>query len=222
MNSLVYISCLHATARPEQGINCYLEWRSKAKDFSRVEWIFGIDVDDSVTFSHVAKFIANEPFDVRIALNRGYRTCNAAVNVCAMHSIGERLVDVCDDVGCPQDWDEIIIKDIPDSTKDVFVRYGDGQNSELCPHPVISRARYDKKQYFMHPDYNAFHGFCDEDATLRAKKDGVMIERLDTVFEHRHPAFGKAQWDDIYKRGSGGNEAQLVLWMHHPEMQYRK
>lgn len=218
MNEIT-ISCLHATARAGMAIDCFHEWREKAVQFDLVEWIFGVDESDTQTAQKIFDFIVlrNHP-NTSMAINYGHQSCNAAINKCARICKGEILVDVCDDVGCPPGWDKILRETIPNPHDDnVFVKFGDGQHSELAPHPVISRKRYEMLGYFMHPDYDAFHGYSDEDATLRAKKDGSYMERLDIIFEHRHPAFGKGEWDNVYLRGAGDASAQEVLWKHHPE-----
>lgn len=200
-------------------VDRFQEWKAKATNFDMVEWIFGIDESDEITRAEISSYVFHlELENVRLAINRGHQSCTAAINKCAQVSKGDILVDVCDDVGCPDGWDNILREIIPEPLEqDVFLRCGDGQSSELCPHPIISRKRYEMLGYFMHPDFNPFHSFGDEDATLRARKDGSMIERLDIVFEHRHPAFGKGEWDDAYKKASNETGAAEVLWKHHPE-----
>jgi hypothetical protein len=218
------ISCCHATARPNKAIECFKEWKRKCSDFQLVEWIFAVDQSDEKTLHAICDFVMNFMYpNVTMVVNQGYQTCNAALNKAARVSKGDILFDVCDDVGCPDRWDDLVRECIPDPTVNVMLRVGDGQNSELCPHPILSRKRYEMLGYFMHPDFDPFHGYSDEDATLRAKKDGSMIERLDIIFEHRHPAFGKSEWDDIYKRVlKDGNSAQEILWKHHPEKRPKK
>jgi glycosyltransferase involved in cell wall biosynthesis len=218
MNEIT-ISCLHPTARAKKAIECFHEWRRKSKRFSLVEWIFGVDEGDTDTRNIIIDFVALMKYpNVSVAINYGHSSCVSAINRCARVAKGDILLEVCDDVGCPDEWDEIVRSVLHSPhDHDLFVKFSDGQNSELCPHPVISRKRYEILGYFFHPDFNPFHGFCDEDATLRARKDGSYIERLDVVFEHRHPAFGKNEWDEIYLKAVGETKAQETLWKHHPE-----
>lgn len=218
MNEIT-ISCLHATARPEMAVKCFHEWRSNSDRFDLVQWIFGVDESDKKTRSQMMDWVFSMNYpNVTIVTNYGHQTAVAALNKCAQVCMGDILVDVCDDVGCPPHWDTLMREIIPNPKEDnVFVKFGDGQISELCTHPVISRKRYDLQTYFMHPDFNGVQTFADEDATLRAKKEGVLIERMDIVFEHRHPAFGKGEWDDVYRRQSNSEVCQELLWKHHPE-----
>ncbi len=212
------ISCCHATARTKKAIECFKEWKGKALEFSLVQWIFAVDQTDEETVHGITDFLMAYQYpNVCMVINQGHQTCVAALNKAARVARGDILVDVCDDVGCPDKWDEIMRQAIPDPNKEVMVRFGDGQHSELCPHPVISRKRYEMCGYFMHPDYEPSQKFADEDATLRAIKDGVMVERLDVIFEHRHPAFGKAEWDEVYLRSSKNKIGPEILWKHHPE-----
>lgn len=213
------ISCCHATARAKMAIQCFNEWRRNCAEFGLIEWIFAVDITDLKTIEGITEFILNFSYpNVRIELNRGHQTAVAALNKAARMARGDILVDVCDDVGCPKDWDNIMRECIPDHGRNVFLRFGDGQNSELCTHPVISRRRYEILGYFIHPDFDCTHKFAYKDATVRAKKDGSLVERLDVIFEHRHPAFGKGIWDDVYTRQSAYQGEQEILWKHHPEL----
>jgi hypothetical protein len=42
----------------------------------------------------------------------------------------------------------------------------------------------------------------DVGQAYKAYQDGVIIEARDIVFEHLHPIFGKAEWDETYARSN--------------------
>jgi len=138
-----------------------------------------------------------------------------------MEATGMILMAVADDLGCPDSWDTALKNEIPDASQDVFLAVNDGANNpSLATHPVMSMTRYKKLGYFFHPDYEQCHTFADEDATLRSRKDKTFKWSEKLVFEHRHPAFGKGVWDDVYRRHSGGN-GQEILFKHHPELRLK-
>ena len=58
----------------------------------------------------------------------------------------------------------------------------------------MTRKRYERYGYIAHPAFESM--WADNYLTWEAKKDAaegalMLVERLDIVFEHRHPALGK-------------------------------
>lgn len=57
----------------------------------------------------------------------------------------------------------------------------------------------------MHEGYR--HWFADDEIVLAAKQRGVWVPCLESVVEHLHPGFGKAQPDDVYTLGAASEAA---------------
>jgi len=47
-----------------------------------------------------------------------------------------------------------------------------------------------------------FHWFADDEIVCAAKQRGVWVSAPDCVIEHMHPAWGKAQPDEVYALGA--------------------
>lgn len=214
----IRISMIHVTARPAMACACYMEWWAKAHDFDRVQWIFCADTQKELDIISEINMGCPQRW---FRLNEGEKTSQGATKTACKYAEGDILCIVADDVGCPQDWDLIIANLVPDPEEDIFLMFGDGTtcgvNERVAVHPAMSRGRYKKQGWFYHPDFEPFATFADEDATLRAWKDGAMRAHPEIVFEHRHPAFGKGEWDAVYTNKKGQPGAQEMLWKHHPE-----
>lgn len=63
---------------------------------------------------------------------------------------------------------------------------------------IMDRAYFDRFGYIYHPDYKSL--WCDNEATEVAKKLGRYKFISKVIFEHHHPAAGKGQKDDQYKK----------------------
>jgi hypothetical protein len=61
---------------------------------------------------------------------------------------------------------------------------------------ILTRARYKAQGYLFHPDFKSM--YSDNYFTHCSYQDGCVIEARDIIFEHLHPAFGKAEMDETY------------------------
>jgi hypothetical protein len=90
------------------------------------------------------------------------------------------------------------------------VHDGARRDALLCM-AILTRARYLAQvdgypidilkrptPYLFSPEY--FGVFSDNEFTVRAYDDGVVVQAQHIVFEHRHPVFGKAGMDATYAR----------------------
>lgn len=62
----------------------------------------------------------------------------------------------------------------------------------------------------MHEGYR--HWFADDEIVTAAKQRGVWTPALDCVIEHLHPAWGKADHDDVYALGASSGAVDGVLF----------
>lgn len=187
------ISLIHATrGRCKQAVDARRLWLNRAKNPDAIEHIFGLDLDDPHgAFLRVHNHAATD----------GSGGCVAAWNAAAVKSCGDVLIQVSDDWNPPMFWDEIILEAIGDTSKQSVLAISDGHRTDrlLCM-AIITRWRYLQQGYMFHPEF--FSVYSDNYFTDKAYDDGVVIERRDIVFEHLHPIFGKAEWDETYARSN--------------------
>ena len=56
------------------------------------------------------------------------------------------------------------------------------------------------------------HNFCDDELVGTAKSRGAWAFANDSIVEHLHPAWGKAETDEVYTRGRGGFKVDRRLF----------
>jgi hypothetical protein len=164
-----------------------------------IEHIFSIDIDDRASF-----LLAN----ARCVVNPAGQGSVAAWNSAAQLSKGEVLVQMSDDFEAFPGWDTAILDAIGDTSKPAVLAVSDGtRTDELLCMAIITRARYKAEGYLFHPDF--FSVFSDDWLSNKAWHDGVVIDARDRItFEHLHPAFNKAEWDETYERGNNDRAYQ--------------
>jgi hypothetical protein len=98
-------------------------------------------------------------------------------------------------------WDQIIIDAIGDTSESKVLAISDGHRTDslLCM-AILTSKRYKQQGFMFHPEF--FSVYSDNYFTDKAYQDGVIIEARDIVFEHLHPIFGKAEWDETYARSN--------------------
>jgi hypothetical protein len=190
------ISLIHATrGRCKQAVEARRRWFNKAKNPDAIEHIFGLDSDDPHgAFLSVHNHVATD----------GKGGCVAAWNAAAEKAQGQVLIQLSDDWDPPMHWDEIILNAIGDTSESKVLAISDGHRTDnlLCM-AILTRKRYQQQGYMFHPDF--FSVYSDNYFTDKAYADGVIIEARHIVFEHLHPVFGKAEWDETYARSNSDN-----------------
>jgi hypothetical protein len=187
------ISLIHATrGRCKQAVQARRLWFNKAKNPDAIEHIFGLDDDDM----HSAFLSVHNH-----AVAKGIGGCVAAWNAAAEKAQGEILIQLSDDWNPPMHWDQIIIDAIGDTSESKVLAISDGHRTDklLCM-AILTRKRYQQQGFMFHPEF--FSVYSDNYFTDKAYQDGVIIEARDIVFEHLHPIFGKAEWDETYARSN--------------------
>jgi glycosyltransferase involved in cell wall biosynthesis len=185
------ISLLHATrGRPSRAFKAPHEWLSRAANPDSVEHIYALDADDQPSLP--------------LALSRAVVLapgggCVAAWNAAADASTGQVLVQMSDDFTPPLHWDQIILERIGDLSTPSVLAVSDGfRTDQLLCMAILTRERYRQQGYLFHPDFHDAAMYSDNFFTDRAYADGAVIEARDVVFEHAHPAAGKADMDATY------------------------
>jgi hypothetical protein len=183
----IKISVLHATRRAQKANWIRKVWMQLADNPAAVEWIFGIDHDDTES----AKVLYCHPL-VKVETH----TCVAAWNACAAASKGEILVQMSDDFEPRRGWDTMLL-DLLDPTKEQVLDLRDKQRGDdLLTMAILTRARYARQGFMFSPEYESM--YSDNEYSYRAKRDGVLVPARGLSFPHHHPAHGKGEWDAVY------------------------
>jgi hypothetical protein len=197
------IALIHATrGRVNKAVATRDLWLQAADKPEEVEHIFCIDADDAEgkkwlrQFRHVA----------------GSTSCVTAWNAGALATSAPVLVQLSDDWVPPRGWDSLILREIPDVTKPAVVAVSDGSRTDdlLCI-AILTRARlWERGGEMFSPEYESM--FSDNEFSFRAWQDGVVIDaRSRITLEHMHPAFGKGEDDDTYRRQNAPERYQRGL-----------
>jgi len=184
------ISLVHATrGRTGQSTQARANWLGLARHPERVEHIFAIDADD-----HDNSVL--QRFNCVVVPSGG--GCVAAWNAAAVKSTGDIIIQLSDDWMPPRNWD-VEIESRLDTSKAQVLAVSDGHRTDdlLCM-AILTRKRLIEQGHLFHPDFLGV--FSDNWFTHCAKRDGVLVEAKDLVFEHHHPAFGKAELDETYAK----------------------
>lgn len=190
------ISLLHATrGRADKASACRRKWLETAFNPEAIEHIFGLDLDDD----DAIKLSCH-----RAVWTRGNGGPVEAWNQCAAVAHGEVFIQLSDDWEPFQGWDAAILSAIGDTSKPAVLAISDGHRKDdlLCM-AILTKARYKQQGYMFHPEF--FSMYSDNWFSECAFRDGVVIDARDRIiFEHMHPAFGKAEMDEIYQRSNSG------------------
>jgi hypothetical protein len=169
----------------------YRAYRS-VHDYANLDWqmIVSIDADDKVTMeSEELKAIER---DSRVTVLFGLSKNKIdAINRDVPTSDWDILVNLSDDqIFTKQGFDEVIAQ----CGMDEFLHLPDGHVNELLPTMSVMGYDYYKRfNYIYHPDYVSL--WCDNEAMDVAKQLGCYKYLNELVFEHLHPAWGKAPID---------------------------
>lgn len=79
---------------------------------------------------------------------------------------------------------------------DKCIHFPDGNRKDLLTVSILGRTYYDRDKYIYHPSYKSL--YCDNEAMEVSKLRGCykFVDRV--IFNHLHPAYGKAIFDVQY------------------------
>ncbi len=187
-------SILHPTARLPDGWKTACDAWFLNGDGEEYEYVLAIHALD---WDQRPK--AWEVHDCRL-VKHDHRYCSTdGWNAAAAASSGKILIFGADDFFPPPLWDTQLLEAIPDVDSDfaVHVSTGSIRDGELMTHPIISRKTYERWGYGYFPEYESM--YADDDLTLRAYQERIVIDARHIQFEHRHPVNGTAQDDQVYR-----------------------
>jgi len=188
-------SLAHATARLPTGWQpAARAWREHADNPASLEYILCVHESDIHRLPLTERALAD-----KVVINHGPSTSVANWNEAARAATGSVLITVADDWFPPEHWDSHLLSVIPDPKKPAAVWVSTGDNDSLMQFSILTRPYYEKYGRIFYPEYIGM--FADDDFQAQSSKDGILLDCRKTlpIFEHRHPAYGKGQEDDVYR-----------------------
>jgi hypothetical protein len=152
--------------------------------------ILSVDTDDTVTMQSDELKPIHRDKRVIVCVSTSNNKINA-INRDVPSRGWDILVNLSDDqIFTKRGFDEVISQ----CGKDEFLHLPDGHVNELLPTMSVMGYDYYKRfGYIYHPDYVSL--WCDNEAMDVAKQLGCYKYLNELVFEHLHPAWGKAPID---------------------------
>lgn len=122
------------------------------------------------------------------------------------------LVNMSDDmVFTVKGFDDIIRKEFANDITAHCLHFPDGNRNDLITMSIISREFYTRFGYIYNPEYKSL--YCDNEQTEVSKILGCYKFINQQIFEHLHPAYGKAHFDAQYQHTEsfGYEDSQTFL-----------
>jgi hypothetical protein len=112
----------------------------------------------------------------------------------------EILVNFSDDMRFTvYGWDQLIREGFRCNGFDKFLHFPDSTaKNMLATMSIMDRNYFKRDGYIYDPSYKSL--WCDNEALAVAKLRGCYVYMGTQIFDHYHPAYGLAQWDEQYHR----------------------
>lgn len=190
------ISCLHPTMRTKPGQQFY--WADTMR-----AWFERCDEPLEVQYCvciHEFRFgiTASMPDwgSISVIVNRGRDVLVDQANTIMPAGFCDIHVPIDDDLFPPEHWDTLIREAIQDTSVPVVLQCSNCSTRKDIFVPAIRTRALVQLIGPCSPEYE--HMFVDDEWAVKARRYGTVIERPDIVFEHKHPVFGTARWDEAY------------------------
>jgi len=202
---MIKISLIHPSrSRAVKAAEMLKEWYSKCDIPQDIEYLIGLDADDS-TIPEYIKLWKDRPRFGRDTFQVGdtHNTVQV-INNLAKSSVKESLLLVMcgDDHSCPEHWDTELLKvvaDIDCMTQDMCIGVDDGINQMTrFLISIMTRSYYNRLGYVLYPEYR----FCraDDDWMWGAITRGILRTAPHLTFRHNHWSVSGNPIDETYKR----------------------
>ncbi len=182
------ISLLYTTARHAVIDDVIGRWFDEGHE--AIEMI--LVTDEPVTYQR------NHP-NVRHVINAGRRDCVTGWNLAALHSVGDILIQVSDDLFPPPGWAKSIrgmIEQLSQVRPDVVLNLLDERKILFSVfHPVMTRSAYEKLNVIYPPDFESM--YCDNWFCAYHRKYSCYGEGHEVFWHHRHRTTHAVEIDDV-------------------------
>lgn len=111
----------------------------------------------------------------------------------------EKLLDVLPAPYEAGEWPDGIAQRMPEIEKQLQREHVidlTGESTEWVVYSALTRARYERIGYILHPDFESM--YADNYYSEIAHRDGVVINGRGLGFRHNHPTNGRTAIDDVY------------------------
>lgn len=194
-------SLCHTTARLPDGWKASAQaWFDAADHPELIEHILCWDAGETAV-----DLSALSPFPNAKGVINSERKCAVdGWNAAARASSGKSIISLSDDLfPCPH-WDTEILNCIPSLDGEHVLEVSTGGDEDVLTFSMLTRAYLERltRDYgyeggLFYKEYLGMYG--DTDFTRCARRDGVVIDATHLKFNHKHPVYGTAQWDDTYR-----------------------
>jgi glycosyltransferase involved in cell wall biosynthesis len=187
---------------------------------------FVAEKDDEATIAEVARLSADDD-SVRLVLNDRKDNVLGAFNAGAAAVTADWWFGSGDDVRFHDGWDEILWDQMAATTRVMGTNDLGNPNvirGKTATHMLINTDYINRFGATLDlgpgiaccEDYH--HGFFDTELVEVAKQRGVWQPCLESIVEHLHFAFGKAEFDPTYTRNQTGENHDWALWAERRKM----
>jgi hypothetical protein len=203
MQAMMFSLC-HTTARPDQWFRTAYRWYQRCAAPQRCEYVIVFEKQAFPDMPIPQPFMGLPFGNVLLGPHFTHRGSNDGWNACAKQSTGDFLISVSDDLYPPIGWDLALMSVIPDFKAECVLRLDFSGDPHLLTHFFLTRAYMERLQrdhgYDGGFNYPAYLGMrTDDDFTACAEMDGVIVDATHIKFDHRHPEYKLAEWDELYK-----------------------
>lgn len=187
--------------RPDVLLATIKEYVSKAYDLRSMKWMFTFDFDDDkyihLDFQHQLRSIING--HTTIYFGKSNNKIHAINRDVENEKEWDILLNISDDqIPIIKGYDEIIRTTMPNSL-DASLWFNDGHQSRINTQEILGRTYYDSQGYIYDKRFKSF--FCDNLSTLKAKKEGKLIQSNKCIIKHFHPGWQQnshVKRDELY------------------------
>lgn len=214
--SVPIFSLLHATrGRPAKALATMRLWAERAYTPALIEYVIAYEKSDSETDVALEAYLPTADMPWKdggvLAIRGDFGGSARAWDAAHKASSGNLLIQVSDDLLCPEHWDTALLNRLPPQWEEekIVIAVNDGLRRDKLMTSAICTAAYAKwKGEFLHAGY--FSMFSDDDFTFnsyfdQSKGNCRVIEARDLLFEHQHHCKTNAEPDATY------------LWTGRPE-----
>jgi hypothetical protein len=170
--------------------------RTSACEF---RYVFSLDQDDPSCLAYSDSLKRCEfPYEVLLAPNKGVIE---AVNRAASSIVNEDvIINMSDDIASTSGWDSRLSAFVSTINPPMYlVQPVDMDNGESIPVvQIMSSALHHRLGYILPPCYDTM--YADNDLIESCRLLGAVFPCRGLGFDHRHPNYGKGQWDETYAR----------------------
>lgn len=212
------IQILWATARPEMFIKRHRTWIQRSSGDNYINTLVAVNTtaekDEIVhNYDEISQGLIDYSMEIRVT-GDNLGVVRPIYELTKDLKLNEKdiVIVVCDDVECPENWDNYLIEQFKDWDGALMIRDGiqhyefdlEGVKSKDVRPPAVSMPTMTFKclermnKIIFHPDYK--HYFADNELYLNLLEMGLMKDERSAssiVFEHIHYQTNKRQSDAV-------------------------